>query len=228
MTDPLRFLRLLARYGRHPKFCERLRRIVAVEWLRPHLSAAASVLEIGAGDGQTVCFLAKQFPDTTFVACEPDRTQAARLEARAATMRLTNLTVHAAAFDASFEATGFDLIYAVDVLEHIADDRAFLANVRAHLQTGGKLFLHVPVPGISQFEDPGHLRAGYEMDGLRDLLVQEGFTIARMEYTFGRRGLKYHHSRRNLSRWRRMLIHLLDAADTCKVRSEIGVAAIRR
>ncbi|MCX8036277.1 MAG: class I SAM-dependent methyltransferase [Candidatus Sumerlaeia bacterium] len=227
MTDPLRFLHLLVRYGRYPKFCERLRRIVAVEWLRPHLPAVQHVLEIGAGDGQTVCFLARQFPDKTFAACEPDRAQAARLEARLAKQRLTNVTVRAVAFDASFDAARFDLIYAMDVLEHVADDRAFLADVRARLRPGGLLFLHVPVPGIPQFEDPGHRRAGYEMDGLRDLLVQQGFTVARMEYTFGWRGMAYHHSRRKLSRWRRMLIHLLDAADPCKVRSEIGVMAVR-
>jgi 2-polyprenyl-3-methyl-5-hydroxy-6-metoxy-1,4-benzoquinol methylase len=227
MVNASRFLTYVFRYGRALSFCGRLRRIVTVEWIISYVRAAERILEIGAGDGETICFLAKRFRNKQFIACEQDEKQIARLHARIEKARVKNVTVVEYDFDKYAQNKPFDFIYCVDVLEHILDDYAFLVRICERLRPGGNLFLHVPAPGIDVFEDPDHVRAGYEQDELKALLKKAGFRVVRMEYTFGRRGLRYHHSRTKMSRFRRAIIHLLDMADSEKVRSEIGVIASR-
>jgi SAM-dependent methyltransferase len=228
MIDPLKFVACLFRYGRHLSFCGRLRRIVTVEWIITYVRAASRVLEVGAGDGSTVSFLAKRFPGKRFAACEQNEKQLRRLRGRIERQRLNNVTVIESDFTKYAERDTFDLIYCVDVLEHIRDDLALLRKIRDTLRPGGHLFLHVPAPGIDVFEDKDHVRPGYEQRDLAALLEAAGFRAERMEYTFGRRGLEYHHSKRRMSHLRRAMIHLLDMADRTKVRSEIGVIATRR
>jgi len=227
MLNPLRFLSYLARYGRHPAFCQRLRRPVTIEWIMPFVESGQRVLEIGAGDGQTISFLARRFPTKQFVACEQNKTQIERLRARCKSAGTSNVTVVETDFREYAQDRPFDLVYAVDVLEHVADDFDFLLRIREMLRPGGNLFLHVPAPGIAVFEEPDHVRPGYEQDDLKALLEKAGFEIRRMGYTFGQRGLCCHHSRVRMSRLRRMIVHLLDLADDNKVRSEIGVIAAR-
>jgi len=201
--------------------------MVTVEWIITYVRAASRVLEVGAGDGATMCFLAKQFGDKQFIACEQNAKQLRRLREHIERQRLNNVTVSESNFAENVERDTFDLIYCVDVLEHVRDDLAFLRKIRDALRPGGHVFLHVPVPGIDVFEDKDHVRPGYEQNDLAALLETAGFRVERMKYTFGRRGLEYHHSKRKMSHLRRAIVHLLDMADSEKVRSEIGVIATR-
>jgi SAM-dependent methyltransferase len=74
-----------------------------------------------------------------------------------------------------------------DVLEHILDDRAALANIAASLPPGGKLLLTVPnraAPplwgdAVSAVEDGGHVRPGYTLSTLDELLRQAGLRAIR-------------------------------------------------
>ncbi len=75
----------------------------------------------------------------------------------------------------------FKLVILYDVLEHVAQDRAFLAKVRAVLVDGGFLLLSVPVKMKEwRWDDDeyGHLRR-YESQELTEMLESptEGFKI---------------------------------------------------
>jgi len=227
MIDPFRFLIHLMKYGRHLSFCGRLRRIVTVEWVRPYIKAANRILEVGAGDGQTTCFLARRFQNKDFVVCEKNEKQLEKLSGRMQKKRLRNVRVVKGSLAECEELGLFDFLFAVDVLEHIEDDYAALVQMKALLKSGDNLFLHVPACGVDVFDDPDHVRPGYEQEGLSALLAKAGFEIKRMEYTFGRRGVDYHHSRIHLSKFRRAMVHLLDLADDAKVKSSIGVVATK-
>jgi SAM-dependent methyltransferase len=81
-----------------------------------------------------------------------------------------------------FPDASFDLIVVADLLEHVADDRALLAEIARCLKIGGRAVLNVPrlkprgllVPvrralGLTD-EWHGHLHAGYDERSLRALL----------------------------------------------------------
>ena len=80
----------------------------------------------------------------------------------------------------------FDVITALDVLEHIEDDGAVLATLRSWLSPDGVLIL--TVPALRQLwsswdQALGHKRR-YNAAALRQVLRQAGFAVARLSYFF--------------------------------------------
>jgi SAM-dependent methyltransferase len=72
-----------------------------------------------------------------------------------------------------------DLVTALDVLEHLTDDRAAVAELHRVLRPGGHLVVTVPVdPRLWSAHDEavGHVRR-YTVPGLRQLLQGAGFEI---------------------------------------------------
>jgi SAM-dependent methyltransferase len=82
----------------------------------------------------------------------------------------------------SFADGAFDLVVIVDFLEHIEGDRAFATELARILAPGGTLIVNVPqlrpgsimnrirhAAGLTD-ERHGHVRPGYSLDGLRDVL----------------------------------------------------------
>ncbi len=89
-----------------------------------------------------------------------------------------------------FADTTFDQVVIVDFLEHIPDDREFVRELARILKPGGRLIVNVPhlkprsllnrfrhSIGLTD-EWHGHLRPGYSLPGLRQLL-QPDFEIER-------------------------------------------------
>jgi SAM-dependent methyltransferase len=78
----------------------------------------------------------------------------------------------------------FDVIFLLDVLEHIADDRGTLAEARAHLRPGGRLFLSVPAhPCLWSRHDEQHLhQRRYTKRELVAKLRAAGFRITKLSY----------------------------------------------
>lgn len=86
-------------------------------------------------------------------------------------------------FDASYPGT-FDSILYVNVLEHIEDDVAELANALESLKPGGYLLVFVPALSwlySEQDKELGHFRR-YTKTGLVELAKQVGFTITLARY----------------------------------------------
>jgi SAM-dependent methyltransferase len=96
-----------------------------------------------------------------------------------------------------FEDGAFDQVIVVDFLEHIPDDHGFVRELARILRPGGQVIINVPHlrPGallnrlreaIGLTDDwHGHLRPGYNLDGLRQLLepafvIEAAATYSRM------------------------------------------------
>lgn len=89
-----------------------------------------------------------------------------------------------------FRAEAFDLVVIVDFLEHVVTDREFLMDMRRILRPGGHLIVHVPHARPRAFvnrlrnaigltdERHGHVRPGYTLEGLQQILPSE-FVIER-------------------------------------------------
>ena len=103
----------------------------------------ARVLDVGAGIGSNITHLSR--PSVReWTSVEPDPVQARRISERVASGELPRCRVIAGTLDAVEPSARFDTILYIDVLEHIADDRAELARAARHLAEDGNLIVLAP------------------------------------------------------------------------------------
>lgn len=146
-------------------------------------------LDIGADNG-VISYLLRQ---------QGGRWDSADLDERAvASIReLVGSNVHRIDGGATaFETGSFDQVVIVDFLEHIPDDRGFARELARLVRPGGQVIINVPnlkpgslltrlrhAIGLTD-EWHGHLRPGYSLEGLRQLLgpafvIEEAATYSR-------------------------------------------------
>jgi SAM-dependent methyltransferase len=117
----------------------RARRDVLADFLtrEARLPARARILEIGCGTGHNLPMLA-QFGEVDAIEIDP--------AARAIASERLGKPVGAAPLPElpGVERGAYDLVAVLDVIEHIADDVAALAAMRACLRPGGKILIAVP------------------------------------------------------------------------------------
>lgn len=86
--------------------------------------------------------------------------------------------------DLDYDDQSFDIITALDVLEHLDDDASALQEMRRVLRDGGRLVLFVPtfmfLWGVQ--DDVSHHRRRYRLPALRRLLEENGFEIEKATY----------------------------------------------
>lgn len=83
-----------------------------------------------------------------------------------------------------FEENMFDLITALDVVEHVDEDEASLAAIRARLVPGGKAIITVPAYMFlwSNFDELNEHKRRYTRKELKQKLIEAGFTIEKISY----------------------------------------------
>jgi SAM-dependent methyltransferase len=94
-----------------------------------------------------------------------------------------------------FPDAAFDRVVIVDMLEHVSDDRAFVAEVRRVLRPAGRLLVNVPhlkphsvlnrlrhAAGLTD-EKHGHLRPGYSVASLRQVLAPHFMLVRHATYS---------------------------------------------
>jgi glycosyltransferase involved in cell wall biosynthesis/ubiquinone/menaquinone biosynthesis C-methylase UbiE len=105
---------------------------------------AGEVLELGAGIGNMTVLLATA--GRRYVATDSDKEHLAELHSRMAGHPNVKLGVcdFSNALDASRYCLSADTVICLNVLEHVTDDMAGLANIRACLRPGGTAIVLVP------------------------------------------------------------------------------------
>jgi SAM-dependent methyltransferase len=152
-----------------------------------HVPLSGSVVEIGCGEGKVLRTLARHRPGLDLHGTdvrEPRGTP-------------DGYRFHRATDRLPFEDHSMDGVLVVDVLEHVPDPRALLADAARVLKHGGKLVACVPVEGepFSFYEayrralgkdtfvvTKEHVQA-FTHKGLREL-IEEHFTIMSLEYAY--------------------------------------------
>lgn len=83
-----------------------------------------------------------------------------------------------------YEDGSFDLVTALDVVEHLDDDVGGLREMRRVLRPGGRALLFVPafmfLWGVQ--DDVSHHRRRYTLSGLRHVLQDAGYEVERATY----------------------------------------------
>jgi ubiquinone/menaquinone biosynthesis C-methylase UbiE len=154
---------------------ERRRRFLVSE-LRPE----DRVLDLGCGEGT---FAAYAIEAGTAAVLAADVAEAALVRAASAHPQL-DLRLVPFCGPLPFEDCSFDLVWASEVIEHVADTAAWLSEVRRVLAPRGRLLLTTPshgrlrllAGGIERYSEPlgDHLHL-YTARSLRGLLSEFGF-----------------------------------------------------
>lgn len=141
------------------------------------------IVEVGAGIGTFAEHLLAAAPDAALTLVEPAANNYPHLRARFADHPRVR-TLHGYLADAG-EAGSADSVIAVNVMEHVRDDAAFLADAHRLLAPGGHALLFVPaVPQIFGTLDEAfeHFRR-YTRPELDARLRGAGFDPLRVAYT---------------------------------------------
>jgi len=163
--------------GTQPRYIRFYR---SLERLMKETVAGRTILDVGCGDGS---FLSALSDDWIKTGLEPSR-------CGAALSRKKNLEVVCATPDACAESNKFDLVSALDVIEHVIDPHSFLESLKKHLKPDGALLLLTgdsnSYPARTAGERWSYLRwcghiSIFSEFGLRKLLDSHGLEIVTWE-----------------------------------------------
>lgn len=135
-----------------------------------------AMLDVGCGTGMNYEVLS-QFGETF---CS-DLSEAAVTYSRA---RGVPLLIRSSAERLAFTAERFDVVTALDVLEHLDDDVAALQELKRVMKEGGLLVITVPAYGFlwSEHDEALHHRRRYAAYELRNKLARAGFEVERITF----------------------------------------------
>jgi 2-polyprenyl-3-methyl-5-hydroxy-6-metoxy-1,4-benzoquinol methylase len=158
----------------------------------------ARVLDAGCGRGLVLFWLAARYSAYRLHGIEIDSARVARNQAVARKMGLTGLTFEQGDLsNIDIAKAMYDLIFSVDVLEHIEDDVGVLRAMRGALKPDGVLILHLPLRHQDQHRSfpvfkhhivDDHVRDEYLPEEIGAKLEATGFDVQDLRYGFGWQG----------------------------------------
>ena len=154
------------------------RRTLAVELLADEVAGrnAARILDVGCGTGANASAFAQVARttgiDTSAEALRFCQTRGVRTVARSPVEALP------------FAGHAFDVVTALDVLEHTDDDLHSLREIHRVTKPGGLVLITVPAYGFlwSEHDEALKHRRRYTAHELRNKLVHSGFEVVRTSY----------------------------------------------
>lgn len=180
-------------------------------------------LDAGCGpEAQLAAMLAHRYPSCSFVGWDlhvnPDVKRA---------QPQANVSVIESDI-ARLAAVGeYDLVYSIDVLEHIEDFDGTLDRLVAALRSGGLLFIHVPSLdqrswfGSGETEMPNQFRAHRSGDDH----VHEGFDLPQLRQALERRSVEVLDARPTFGRWVALLKEIFSGGERQGIRG-IGIVLL--
>jgi ubiquinone/menaquinone biosynthesis C-methylase UbiE len=171
---------------------------------RANVWAGDRVLDLGCGDGALTGVLADAAgagagagaPGGTAAGGSVIGADVAEAALRRARARHPGLTFVLAPIDGAlpFEDGSFEVVWASEVIEHVADTARWLSEVRRVLAPRGRLLLTTPshgrlrlaVGGIERYSEPlgDHLHL-YSARSLRELLTEFDFAVTELKRALG-------------------------------------------
>jgi SAM-dependent methyltransferase len=145
-----------------------------VRMVLDHVQPGARVLDFGAGSGTFADLIRRSDADVTCI--EPDQTLRLILQRQGF---ITYAEPSAMPADQQF-----DVIYSLNVLEHIEDDRAAVRTLAGRVCPGGVLLIYVPAFDVlytAMDRRVGHVRR-YRLRALTDLVRGAGLQVVKARY----------------------------------------------
>jgi SAM-dependent methyltransferase len=153
-----------------------------MSWVEQIKKPPARILEIGCGNGRLLLELNKIGYDCTGLEMDPQVTRWVREK--------TGVPVISEAFP-SPSLPQYDLIIAIDVIEHIPDQHSFFKGFSNHLVEDGSILMHIP---LVDTDEQAYARASlfnplshvimHTTDSFCSLLLQHGLTARKIGELF--------------------------------------------
>jgi len=145
--------------------------------LKKYFADAKNLLEIGCGTGFVLSGIAATFPDINLSGSEVSASGLGYAAQRVPGATFFQMDARSIPFVGEFDAIG-----AFDVIEHIEQDEAVLAQMFAALKPGGGLLLTVPQHPFlwSEMDVGAHHVRRYRADELKRKVTQAGFEVVEM------------------------------------------------
>ncbi|WP_111668996.1 class I SAM-dependent methyltransferase [Algoriphagus litoralis] len=154
------------------------------------------ILDLGTGYGEYAISMAKAMPKAWIYALDIDRERILTLRTALEKSEITNISTYCQKVETTF-LSNLDFVFAIDVFEHIKPEEMPFASVYQRLDEGGHFL--VKIPNVTQrtifparwFEehqdwlDEEHVGQVYDLDGLKNRFVAEGFDIVHASYSDG-------------------------------------------
>jgi SAM-dependent methyltransferase len=152
-------------------------------------TSAPRILDAGAGFGQYSVYCIKKYPRADVLGIEINPDHVAEGNRFAQRAGLERLRFEHGDITKLSHRNRFDVVLAVDVLEHIQDDEALLDHFFRALTVDGRLI--VSTPSVYRKHRPDgnfvgeHFREGYSEEGIRQKLDKAGFLLDTLTYGYG-------------------------------------------
>ncbi len=155
----------------------------AIDALLSRWPAPGRFADVGGGNGAVAAYLQMRGRDVVVV--EPGAPGCANARTRGVT-HVIQSTLGQALESGTIAAASLGGVGAFDVLEHIADAAAFLADARGALAPGGRLYLSVPAFNAlwSQADDEAEHVRRYTRRTLARSVADAGFQVEFTSYLF--------------------------------------------
>ncbi len=155
-----------------------------------------SILDLGCGYGEYTYMLSEAIQHANFIALDIDKERIESVKQVIKSNNYTNVKAHLGKID-TLENSKFDLIYSVDVFEHINEHEMPFKEAYNCLNDGG--FLIVKIPNVTQktifpsslfnehqeWLDKEHIGQVYDLKGLENRFLNAGFEIFYSSYSDG-------------------------------------------
>ena len=156
------------------------------------------ILDAGCGAGDYSFYLARRFPDAQILGVDMDPKRVERNRITARRLEISNAQFEVADLAVADFPNPFDLILAIDVLEHIESQDEALSRLHSALRPGGIDFFHMPtvrftpVPlsrflsGFHQWAETEHVAPPRTAEEVVESMGATGFEVLSHRRTFGR------------------------------------------
>jgi len=140
---------------------------------------AESILDVGCGSGTNLDLLRERFGEAILHGIDIDRESLRHCDRRRSTLVCQADLVHL-----PFRDESFDLVCALDAIEHVPDDETALRGLHRVCRSGGTLLATVPAFDFlwGNVDRVGHHFRRYRQRELTDVIERSGFAVRFVRY----------------------------------------------
>lgn len=156
------------------------------------------VLDAGCGPGQFAFYLAKKYPRAKFTGYDFSEQDIGKCQDKKQELKLDNVQFKQLDLFKLNEEEQYDLIYTIDVLEHIVGNLKIIGNLDRALKNGGIFYIAMPneknhryllpekyFKKYIEWSSKEHIGDQYTVEELASIMEGLGYKILHGQYTFG-------------------------------------------